>query len=66
MGVVGKSIKYGFNKLGHTCIGIDKNNLKDFSKTLNSNIIFLTLPTPLDKDRLDQSLIEHYLKNLIH
>lgn len=63
-GVVGKALLYGFKKLGHDCLTIDKNNLSDFKKVINSEIVFLTLPTPLKKNQLDQSIIEIYLKKL--
>lgn len=62
LGVVGKAIKKGFEKLNHECFLLDLENKNEFPKTLNSEIIFLTLPTPIKKGTLDKKVIDYYIE----
>jgi len=65
LGVVGSANKYGFEKIGHKVIVHDikyKTNIKDLNKT---NIVFLCVPTPSNKDgSCNTSIVDSVLKNL--
>lgn len=65
LGVVGSANKYGFEKIGHKVIVHDikyKTNIRDLNKT---NIVFLCVPTPSNKDgSCNTSIVDSVLKNL--
>jgi len=65
LGIVGSANKYGFEKIGHKVIVHDikyKTNIKDLNKT---NIVFLCVPTPSNKNgSCNTSIVESVVNNL--
>ena len=65
LGIVGSANKYGFDKIGHKVIVHDikyKTNIKDLDKT---NIVFLCVPTPSNKNgSCNTSIVESVVNNL--
>lgn len=65
LGIVGSANKYGFEKIGHKVIVHDikyKTNIKDLDKT---NIVFLCVPTPSNKNgSCNTSIVESVVNNL--
>lgn len=66
LGVVGSTIYTGLEKF-HEIKGYDidsKRSKNSFKEIIDTEVIFLALPTPLKDGRLDCSLIMEYLKKL--
>lgn len=65
-GIVGGTIKKGFEAIGHTTVGVDKKNPKSAIKdVLPTEVTYICLPTPRSKDgSCDISLVEATIKEL--
>tara|TARA_B100000989_G_scaffold296147_1_gene278724 strand:- start:4448 stop:5236 length:789 start_codon:yes stop_codon:yes gene_type:complete len=64
MGVVGNTLYKAFTKLRHNCYGIDKHNKDDLPNLIESDIIYICLPTNYSVKGLNVKLITTYLKEL--
>ena len=67
LGIVGSAIRYGFEKLGHTVIGHDTKDGTRLDDVLDTEIIYLCLPTPQGDDgHCDTSVIENVATELLN
>jgi UDPglucose 6-dehydrogenase len=65
VGVVGKAVKYGFEKLGHRIIIHDVALGTDISDVIWADIVFVCVPTPaLEDDACDTSIVESVVMKL--
>jgi UDPglucose 6-dehydrogenase len=59
LGIVGSAVRHGFEKLGHRVTGHDIRDATRLEDVLDSEIVYLCLPTPQGEDgRCDTSVIE--------
>ena len=66
MGIVGSAVKYGFEKLGHKVVGHDTKDGTRLEDVLDSEIVYLCLPTPQSADgHCDISIIEDVAAELL-
>jgi UDPglucose 6-dehydrogenase len=66
LGIVGSAVKYGFEKLGHKVTGHDIKDGTRLEDVLDSEVIYLCLPTPQAADgHCDISIIEDVAAELL-
>jgi|SRR5687767_9297775 len=66
LGIVGSAVKYGFEKLGHRVTGHDIKDGTRLDDVLDSEIIYLCLPTPQAEDgNCDISILEDVTSELL-
>lgn len=66
LGIVGSAVKYGFEKLGHKVIGHDIKDGTNLEDLLDSEVVYLCLPTPQGEDgHCDISIIEDVAAELL-
>lgn len=66
LGIVGSAVKYGFEKLGHKVVGHDTKDGTRLEDVLDSEIVYLCLPTPQSADgHCDISIIEDVAAELL-
>jgi len=66
LGIVGSAVRYGFEKLGHKVVGHDTKDDTRLEEVLDSEVIYLCLPTPqADDGHCDVSIIEDVAEQLV-
>jgi UDPglucose 6-dehydrogenase len=66
LGIVGSAVKYGFEKLGHNVTGHDIKDETRLEDVLDSEIVYLCLPTPQGEDgNCDISVLEQVSEELL-
>jgi UDPglucose 6-dehydrogenase len=65
LGIIGSACKFGFEKLGHQVIGHDIALDTQLSDVLESEIVYVCVPTPSNKDgSCDTSIVEEVVLQL--
>ncbi len=66
LGIVGSAVKYGFEKLGHQVAGHDIKDGTQLEDVLDTEIVYLCLPTPQAEDgHCDISIIKDVVRDLL-
>lgn len=66
LGIVGSAVRHGFEKLGHRVTGHDIRDETRLEDVLESEIVYLCLPTPQGEDgHCDTSVIENVAAELL-
>lgn len=65
LGVVGSALSYGFKSIGHTVLPHDIKMDTKLSDLLNTEVVYLCVPTPSREDgACDTSIVEQCIKDL--